>query len=104
MKNLIKKQEEEFDKRFNHLYIISKSHSPLLDIEKAPTITRYTEQVKNFISKVRRETAEYERERILKIITDEFYKLEETDKDFKLNQEIINTRNKIKHDILKEFK
>ena len=34
-------------------------------------------------------------EEIKKIITDEFYKLEEIEKDFKINQEIIRTRNKI---------
>lgn len=34
-------------------------------------------------------------EEIKKIIIDEFYKLEEIEKDFKINQEIIRTRNKI---------
>lgn len=48
MKDLIKKQDKEFDKKFANI-------EPFMQLE-----------IKIFIAKVRKETAEYERERMLK--------------------------------------
>lgn len=105
----VKQGEEEFDK-FCILnkdgkckYWKPEAFGYAEDDREAPLNKFFPEEIKNFISKGREETVEHLKEKVAEIISNEFWELEEIEKDFKINQKIIKTRNKIKFRILEEL-
>ena len=62
---------------------------------KKQTEQQFVNDIKHRLSLIIKQAEEKGRGRIMKGIREEFYKLEEIEKEFNVNQEIIRTRNKI---------